>query len=270
VEVKSVHAGWLVICRKEFAQMRQNKLIVGTMAIMPIIFAIMLPFIFVSMAWGPDWMPEIPALFKIMPIELIEGMSPNAIFILFMLNTMMLPMFLMMPGFIPTLVAAYAIVGEKKLNTLEPLLASPVSTLDIFFGKVLSSLIPTIAITWIAFAIFCVFFNLVTYDILGSYLMPDQLWLLAMFLLAPLFALMSVTASTIVSSKTRDIRSAEHASVVFMIPISALLIGPFIGLFFLETSIILMLAFTILVVDVLLIIAGVKLFNRENILIKWK
>ncbi len=250
--------------------MRQNKMIVGTMAFMPVIFAIILPLVYIAMAWGPDWLPELPGLFKIIPPEQIEGMSPNAVFVYFTLNTMMLPMFLMMPGFIPTLIAAYSIVGEKKLNSLEPLLATPVSELDIFFGKVISALIPTVLITWLAFVIFCFMFNIATYGIFGSNLMPNPLWIVAMFVVAPLFAFMSVTASTIVSSRTRDIRSAEHASVLFMVPIGALFIGPFIGMFFLDMPVILAMALIILVADVLLLYAGTRFFRRENILISWK
>jgi len=250
--------------------MRRNKMILATMAIVPFVFAVTLPALYISMAWGPDWLPELPTFFNVIPSELIGGMSPNAVFVFFTLNTMMLPMFLMIPGFIPTLIAAYSIVGEKKLKTLEPLLATPISALDLFFGKVMSAVIPTVAITWMAFAVFCMLFNFSTYDLFNSHLLPNLLWLLAMFVVAPLFALMSVIMSTIVSSKTRDIRSAEQASVMFMIPIGFLFIGPFIGLFFLETNIILLLALLILVVDVLLLFAGVRLFNRENILINWK
>ena len=39
---------WWTICRKEFSQMRQNKMIVGTMAFMPVIFAIILPLVYIA------------------------------------------------------------------------------------------------------------------------------------------------------------------------------------------------------------------------------
>jgi hypothetical protein len=55
-----------------------------------------------------------------------------------------------------------------------------------------------------------------------------------------------------------------------MVPIGALFIGPFIGMFFLDMSVILAMALIILMADIVLLYAGTKLFQRENILIKWK
>ena len=43
--------------------------------------------------------------------------------------------------------AAHAIVGEKQARTLEPLLATPLTTLELLMAKVAGALIPTLAIS---------------------------------------------------------------------------------------------------------------------------
>ena len=44
-------------------------------------------------------------------------------------------------------VAAYSVVGEKQARTLEPLLATPVTTTELILAKVLGSLIPGLVLT---------------------------------------------------------------------------------------------------------------------------
>ena len=39
-------------------------------------------------------------------------------------------------------VAAYAVVGEKQARTLEPLLATPITTFELLVAKVLGALVP--------------------------------------------------------------------------------------------------------------------------------
>ncbi len=267
---KGLEAKWWIIVRKEFSEMRKNKMILATLAAMPLVFAVVLPIIYVFLPQSIGGMSEADvASFRPLYPWLPADLSPDAVFVYFMLQSMM-ALFLMLPGVIPTLIAAYSIVGEKKSKSLEPLLATPISTLELFFGKVMAAVIPTVGMTWIAFAVFCVIVDVGTYDSFGYFLLPDMTWLLAIFVVAPLFALISVIASTIVSSRMKDIRSAEQVSAFFIIPIMILFIGPFTGLFVLDTTIILLLALLFVAIDVILLFVGVGLFDRENILIKWK
>ena len=43
--------------------------------------------------------------------------------------------------------AAHAIVGEKQARTLEPLLATPITTTELLVAKVLGALLPTLVIS---------------------------------------------------------------------------------------------------------------------------
>ena len=50
--------------------------------------------------------------------------------------------------------AAHAIVGEKQARTLEPLLATPIGTIELLVAKVLGSLIPTLTIAMAGVALY--------------------------------------------------------------------------------------------------------------------
>ena len=43
--------------------------------------------------------------------------------------------------------AAHAVIGEKQARTLEPLLATPVSTGELLVAKMLGALLPTLVIS---------------------------------------------------------------------------------------------------------------------------
>ena len=44
-------------------------------------------------------------------------------------------------------VAAYSVIGEKQARTLEPLLATPLTTVELLIAKVLGALLPALALT---------------------------------------------------------------------------------------------------------------------------
>src|SRR5581483_7611765 len=57
-----------------------------------------------------------------------------------------LMVFLLMPITGQMTLAAHAIVGEKLARTLEPLLATPMTTVELLVAKVAGALLPTLAI----------------------------------------------------------------------------------------------------------------------------
>src|SRR6185436_11327245 len=61
-------------------------------------------------------------------------------------------LFLVMPVFVPILISSQAVAGEKERRTIEPLLASPISAVELVVGKCLGSLVPAVMISWLASA----------------------------------------------------------------------------------------------------------------------
>ena len=65
-----------------------------------------------------------------------------------------LMLFLLTPITGAMALAAHAIVGEKQARTLEPLLATPITTFELLVAKVLGALLPTLAISLIGLALY--------------------------------------------------------------------------------------------------------------------
>jgi ABC-2 type transport system permease protein len=253
----------IIIIKKEFEEILKNRYILLTMLSFPLVFSVLIPLIYlftlpVNVSWADI------AAFKGL-VAGADGMTPRQVLVAFIVQCT-LPFYLMMPSVIPTLISSYSIVGEKKCGTLEPLLATPASTMDILAGKALSAIIPSVLITWASFLLYALLVDSMTYEIFGYPIVPNMLWLFAVAVTAPLFAVMSVYLSIVVSSRMNDIRAAQQVSAVLVIPIMGAFIMELFGYFSLTIEMLLALSMAVALADVLLIKASIRAFDREEIL----
>src|SRR5439155_22556925 len=65
-----------------------------------------------------------------------------------------LMLFLVIPVTGAMALASHSVVGEKQARTLEPLLATPITTFELLVAKVLGSLLPTLVVTLVGLAIY--------------------------------------------------------------------------------------------------------------------
>ena len=71
-----------------------------------------------------------------------------------------IPFLLMIVGFFPIsvslVIALESFVGEKERFSLEPLLASPLTDLQLYFGKMLAAMLPPLAASYMGIAVYLV------------------------------------------------------------------------------------------------------------------
>jgi len=198
-----------------------------------------------------------------------EGLSGGECFQVYITSQFML-LFMIIPLMIPVNIAAYSIVGEKTNRSLEPLLATPITTIELLTGKNLAAVIPAVIATWLGFVIYIIGSWLIieSPDVLSALL--DPMWWIAVLVLGPLLAILSVNFSIIVSSRVNDPRVAEQVSAVVILPVLAVFFGQIAGLFFINRSLILLFSLIVLIVDIGMLYIAVRLFQREIILTRWK
>ena len=257
------------IISKEWADVFKNRIVLFTVAFLPIIFTALPIITLVAMNSFADEMAstnsgEMEAFVG----DLCQGLDEMACTEVYMLNLYTL-MFMMLPVIVPVTIAAYSIVGEKTSRSLEPLLATPITTAELLMGKMIAACVPAIAVTWAAFAIYAVVtWFMVSEEVFKLAMAP--MWMVAIFVVAPLMSLMAVSAAVLISSRVTDPRAAEQLSAFVILPIILLLIGQSMGLILIDARMILLLGVLVLVLDVILVTMSVKLFQREKILTQWK
>jgi ABC-2 type transport system permease protein len=160
-------------------------------------------------------------------------------------------------------------VGEKAAHSLEPLLATPITTIELLTGKALAAAIPAVVATWLSYLIYAfIAYFLATPVVFRAILQP--MWLLAIFVVGPLLTLLAVCVAIIVSSRVTDPRVAEQLSMVVMLPIIMVIIGQSVGVVLLDSTMVILLGVVVLVLDVVLGYISIRAFQRENILTRWK
>jgi ABC-2 type transport system permease protein len=177
---------------------------------------------------------------------------------------------MLLPVAIPVTIAAYSIVGEKTTRSLEPLLATPITTMELLVGKSLAAVIPGIVATYGAFTIFVVGSWIMLKNRILLTAIIDPRWLIAVIIVGPLIAILAVAFAIMVSSRVNDPRVAEQISMVIILPVLAGFFGQVAGLFVLNTQLILIVGGILAILDVIMLYLTTRVFQRELILTHWK
>lgn len=258
-----------IIARKEWAEVFKNRFVLFTVAFLPLIMTA-LPLIMLA-AMGDSGEIEgvttadMPARFS----ELCMGMTGGECAQYFLISQFML-LFMIMPLAIPVTIATYSIVGEKTTRSLEPLLATPISTLSLLSGKALAAILPAVLVTWLGFSVFVVGAAIITGGggLLAGIL--NGLWMIAIFIVGPLLALSAVSVAVMVSSRANDPRVAEQLSMLVILPLLGLFFGQVTGFILINQQLIIWMAIGLAILDAGLLALATQIFQREAILTRWK
>lgn len=240
----NVDKAW-TIARKDLSVFRKNKQVFYSMLVMPIMFGIFIPVIFV---------------FSLASAPLDAAITLSNFLVMFLL---------FVPASIPSIIGSNSIVGEKVEKSLEPLLATPITDGELLLGKTLASVVPTLLATYVAAAIFTVIFDVSAIINWGTLLFPSINWALSLFFLAPLVCILSVEANVIISARVNDVRAAQQLGSFVILPIIMITVfGTLLG----GTSTLLPIIIGIIlaVIDLALFNLSKATFQREEILTKWK
>lgn len=180
-----------------------------------------------------------------------------------------LGLFMIMPLFIPVMISAQSVAGEKERRTIEPLLASPLQAGEIVLAKSLAAVLPAMFVTLVSFALFAVAVDLLAWPVAHRLLVPDAAWLYAVAVLAPLLSFLGNTVTVLVSSRVNDSRLAQQISALIVIPLLGLVTVQFLGILALGPLFYVVLGIGAALADAVLFALAVRLFDRQRILSRW-
>jgi ABC-2 type transport system permease protein len=254
------------ILRREFSETIRNRLLMATILVPPLLLTVA-PLLLGS-AIGSHTLP--PDLVKSVIAQRPDwaSFSPSELAGAFAVQQF-LAFFLLMPAYIPLAIATFSIIGEKQARSLEPVLAAPIRTSELLAGKALAALIPGVAAGWLTYVVFIALASVVY----GPHLfivVSDPSWLAGVFVLGPAVGLVSVVAGVIVSARVNDPRVAQQIGGVVIVPIIAVTLLQATGTLLVGASGYLILAAIVAVIGLLGLRLGVRLFQREAILTRWR
>jgi len=257
------------VVRKEWTDMLRNKLVFYVIVFVPLLMLAIPVVMLLVMRMAPVNPQDLEEMQGVLKNPIFAEMDSLEALQSVMASNMMV-LFLMMPLMVPVTVASYSIVGEKVTRSLEPLLATPITTTRLLVAKGFAAAAPGIAMTWVCYALFLAAARLLAVSdrVFGVFVNP--MWLVAMFVLAPLMTVMAVMVGVIVSSRVSDPRAAEQLGALILLPLMVLFIGAMSGFIMLNSATFWISSAIVAIADVALVYLGTALFQRETILTRWK
>lgn len=176
----------------------------------------------------------------------------------------LIPFLLMVVGFFPMsislVIALESFVGEKERQTIEPLLCTPLSDLQLYFGKLLASLTPPLLSSYLGVVVYL--FG-ITYKVGWR---ADPVFLIQIFVLATMQALVMVSGAVVVSSQTTSVRAANLLASFIVLPMALLIQAESALMFWGHYHALWWVAMGLLIIASLLIRSGLAQFRREELL----
>ncbi|MGH3402420.1 MAG: ABC transporter permease [Streptosporangiaceae bacterium] len=229
------------IAVKELRDYRRNRFVIGTMALLPLLF-IILPLLQLLI---------IPVSATSPKLESQIGIS-----LLYML---------LIPALLPSTLAAYSVVGEREQGTLEPILITPVRREEFVVGKALAVLAPTLMLAYAIFGVFLAAIALFAHPAIASAVFSGS-HILVQLLFTPLLAGWGIWVGIAVSARSTDVRVAQQLSVFVSLPPLAIVALMQFKVITPSTALALGLAAVLLAVDLLAWRVVAAMFDRERLI----
>jgi uncharacterized membrane protein SpoIIM required for sporulation/ABC-type transport system involved in multi-copper enzyme maturation permease subunit len=191
-------------------------------------------------------------------VSFVEGYGATII------ANQLIPFLLLVVGFFPMsfslVIALEAFVGEKERKSLEPLLSTPLTNLQLYLGKMMASLLLPLLASYLGMAVYLVGL----WRTIGWVATP-QLFIQTM-LLTTLQGMIMVAGAVVISSQATSVRASNLLASFIIVPMALLIQAEAAALFWGNHAglwwLILALAITFLV----LMRMGLSIFNREELL----
>ena len=260
---------------KDWLEVKRNWQILLPVIVIPFMFAVVLPILVMaipSLSSASTSQQEDPAsLIRALPGDVsqeLQGMTAQQALVYIMSLYFFAPFFLVVPLMASSVIASDSFAGEKERKTMETLFATPLSDGELFLGKVLVAFVPSMVVTVVSFLVYSTIVNMVSYVTLSRILLPNTVWILLIFGVAPEIALAGIGLTVMISTRVKGFREAQQISALLLIPILMLVFGQLSGAMLLGPAVVASLIAVFGILDVLLFYIGIRTFKREEILSK--
>ncbi len=265
----------MLVFKKDYREVSRNWQVILPIVVVPLMFSVLLPVIVVvipSLVAMPGSSLGIEEMIRNLPSSIkdqLVGMTEQQILVYVMSLYFFAPFFLIIPLMASSVISSDSFAGEKERKTIEALLATPLSDSELFLGKILVSFIPSMIVTVVSFIIYSAVTDLSSFYVLdGRLLLPNLVWIMLIFGLAPAVALAGIGLTVMISAKVKGFREAQQISAILLVPILALVFGQVTGAIIFGPTVVAVLVGMFAVIDLIVFYLGVKLFKREEILSK--
>ena len=218
------------IIRKDISKVLANKMVVMPLIVVPVVLCVVLPVAIILVALtlgvniiqGAELLERLVPLYPVPPV-LTDQMSQT---LYVFLNYSFLPLFMLVPIMVSSVIAANSIVGEKERKTLETLLYTPVTNREFVTAKLLSAFLPAITVSLISIVAYFGSANLSAFFHVGTLIIRSAIWIPAimLLLLSPAASLLGLSMALLASMKAKTYMEAQQIAGIIVLPFIAIVV----------------------------------------------
>lgn len=256
------------IVARDLRAVRRSKAVIIPMMSVPVILMVVLPLVVGYAARRASRTGEEIGFLDSLPSQLAEpiaALPPEEQLLTLVLGFLLAPLFLIVPLMVSAVLAADAFAGEKERRTMETLLHLPIADRDLFIAKFLTGFLPAVAVSWIGFLCFAVVANAVSWGIVDGLVVPNALWLIVIFWVAPAIATLGLGIMVRVSARCRTTQEANQLGGAVILPLVFLAVGQSTGLLLVDEPLAFGIGAVIWVVALTLVVRGAARFTRDRV-----
>lgn len=262
------------IMRKDLLAVRRSPMVMLPMIILPVILMVLMP---AGMGLAIQLVPEeeaateadMEAMLAAMPPQVLEPyahVDGNTLIVILMLVYVFAPLYLIIPMMVSSVIAADSFVGERERKTLEALLHSPITSLELLVSKMLSAWLAAIAVALGSFALYAIIVNAMVWREMGGLFFPNAVWLVLVLWVSPAVAGLGLAFTVLISSRVKTFQEAYQFGGMVVLPVVGLMMAQLGGVVFLSTGFAIGMGAFVWLLDALLLWTGVKTFSRGEML----
>ena len=260
------------ILQRDLTAVARSRAVSLPILLLPIVFFVLAPILLIlgAAVIGND-LAEFEELVALMPEALrrdLSGLSASAQVIVWGLEYVFATFFLIVPLMTSAVIAADSFAGEKERKTLEALVYTPTSDLELYAGKLLAPWLAAVAVSTLGYVVFVTVASIVGGAIVGRPIALTPRWLLFVMVLAPGVAALAVGALVQVSARVRGFQEAYQLGGLVVLPLVALLLGQLTGVLYLDVPAVGLIAGIVWLAAAGMLALGYRSFRRERLLVQ--
>ena len=222
-----------VIARTDLAQLRQSRDFWLPMLILAALFFVVIPGLLLLMLTNISTIDTAQQLGQV--VDTIGGEvkasaqaaspDPEVQAAYALAVYLIAPLALVIPLTVSSAVGSNTIIGERERGTGEFLAHSPATEREIYFGKLIASLLPGYITAFIGFAVYAIVVNSIVGPKVGRVFFPTTAWWVFFFCVLPPFIAFGMAIILNISARVSSAAAAQQASSLVTLPLILLAYG---------------------------------------------
>ena len=253
------------VLRRDLQAVGRSKAVMLPMLLVPVLLLVLLP-MSVGLAANGDSL-DVDRFLDLLPGRLaapIIGLPENERLVILVLGYLVAPLFLIVPLMVSAVLAGDAFAGEKERKTLEAILHLPLRDRDLYIGKLLVGFLPSVAVSWIGFVLFCIVANAAAWPTMHRLFLPTRLWAIVIFWIAPAVAAVGLGIMVRVSVRVNNTQEAQQLGGAVVLPLVILAVGQTTGLLLAGPAVAFGVGTVLWAVAGVLNVRGARAFTRDR------